>query len=136
MWRYHSYIESSNGQFVTILFTVSTLALTACGNTAASVSAAETEKNQVVENTTTTESETAVIESVIPETTETAVERESEVASSEAEKPSTDPNYNGGHYEVFCVLTLSKPHSLCILANTLRSSTLVLVSYHVSIFTY
>ena len=83
----------------TILLTTATLSLTACGNTA-TASVAETEKNRVVvENTTTTESETAVIESVIPETTETDVVAESEVISSESEK-TTDPNFNGaGHTE-------------------------------------
>lgn len=80
--------------FTTILLTASTLALTACGNTAPTVSAEETIKNQVVENTTTTESETAVIESVMPETTETAIE--SEMAS---EEEIIDPNYNGSHAE-------------------------------------
>ena len=80
--------------FTTILLTASTLALTACGNTAPTVSAEETIKNQVVENTTTTESETAVIESVMPETTETAIE--SEMAS---EEEIIDPNYNGDHYQ-------------------------------------
>jgi len=80
--------------FTTILLTASTLALTACGNTAPTVSAEETIKNQVVENTTTTESETAVIESVMPETTETAIE--SEMAS---EEEIIDPNYNGTHAE-------------------------------------
>jgi len=80
--------------FTTILLTASTLALTACGNAAPTVSAEETIKNQVVENTTTTESETAVIESVMPETTETAIE--SEMAS---EEEIIDPNYNGTHAE-------------------------------------
>jgi len=80
--------------FTTILLTASTLALTACGNAAPTVSAEETIKNQVVENTTTTESETAVIESVMPETTETAIE--SEMAS---EEEIIDPNYNGSHAE-------------------------------------
>ena len=81
--------------FTTILLTASTLALTACGNTPPTVSAEETIKNQVVENTTTTESETAVIESVMPETTETAIE--SEMAS---EEEIIDPTFNGaGHTE-------------------------------------
>lgn len=107
----------------TILLTTATLSLTACGNTA-TASVAETEKNQVVvENTTTIESETAVIESVIPETTETDVAVESEVVSSESEK-TTDPNFNGaGHTE-----TLEETKQTYITYESIEPTTMYVIS--------
>lgn len=105
--------------FTTILLTASTLALTACGNTAPTVSAEETIKNQVVENTTTTESETAVIESVMPETTETAIE--SEMAS---EEEIIDPNYNGTHAEE----TLQETEQTYITYTDLDTTTMYVIS--------
>lgn len=84
-----------NKILATILLTASTLAFTACGNTATTASAAgTTENNQVMENATTAESETAVKESVTPKTTET--EFESEATSGESDK---DPNFNGAGHE-------------------------------------
>ena len=92
--------------FATILLTVSTLALTACGNSAASASAAETEKNQVVESTTTADMETSIAESSTTENVSTDKQGEisgydvkDEVEDDLAGFEIIDPNYNGSHYE-------------------------------------
>ncbi len=89
----------------TILLTISTLALTACGNTVNTASAVETEKNQMVENTITTESESVVEESVTPESADSykqgeisGYEVKDEVEDDLANFPIIDPNFNGaGH---------------------------------------
>lgn len=90
----------------TILLTVSTLALTACGNSAASASAAETEKNQVVESTITADVETSIAESSTTENV--SADKQGEISGHEvntnteeddlANFPIIDPNFNGaGH---------------------------------------
>ncbi len=95
----------NNKIFVTTLLIASTLTLSACGNSAASASEAETEKNQVVESTITADMETSIAESSTTENVSadkqgeiSGYEVKDEVEDDLANFPIIDPNFNGaGH---------------------------------------